>query len=310
VADTGNHRVVRFPPLATLAVNGGAAYAAGGLIGQTGFTGRTPNLGAPAAGLASAAGLNFPGALALDGAGNLLVADANARVLLYYPPAVSVSAATFLTGAPLAPGMLASLFGADLAGQTAAAARMPLPTTLGGVQVLVEEIPVPLLYVSPSQINYQVPGGLEPGAAARVQVVRAATGRVAAGGTLLVAPAAVGIFGVLNQDGAPNSASQPAARGSLLQIFATGQGAVRHPPPDGAPAPSEPLAETPQRPLVTIGTSSERDVVPEFSGLAPGFVGLWQINARVPEITAPGPRTPVLIRYGGAASNVVYIHVR
>lgn len=308
VADTGNHRVLRFPPLATLAFNGGAAYASGGLFGQVNFTARTPNLGAPAAGQTSPAGLNFPNALTLDGAGNLLVGDANARVLLYFPPAVSVSAATFLAGAPLAPGMLASLFGAELSGETIAAGSLPLPTTLGGVQVLVDDAPTPLLYVSPRQINYQAPSALEPGVVSRVQVWRSS--RVVAGGTLLAAPAAVGLFAVLNQDGTPNSPANPAARGAVIQIYATGQGAVRNAPPDGAPAPASPLAETPARPLVTIGTSGERDVTAEFSGLAPGFVGVWQINTRVPEATVPSARVPLVVRYGGSAGNVVYIAVR
>ncbi len=310
VADTNNHRVLRFPPLAALALNNMTPYPAGGLLGQINFTARNPNLGAPAVGQTSPAGLSFPNALALDPAGNLLAGDANARLLLYYPQAVSVSAATFLPAAPLAPGMLASLFGSGLARETASAASLPLSVTLADTQVLVEDAPVPLLYVSPGQINYQAPSWLEPGSIARVQVIAASTGRVLAGGSFLVAPAAVGVFGVLNADGAPNSPASPAARGSVLQIFATGQGAVRNPPPDGAPAPSSPLAETPVRPLVTIGTSSERDVVPDFSGLAPGFVGLWQINARIPEATVPAPRVPLAIRYGGSAGNVVYIAVR
>ncbi len=309
VADTGNHRVLRFPPLAALATNGGAAYAAGGLFGQGSFTGRTANLGAPANGQTSAAGLNLPNAVALDGAGNLLVGDGNARVALYYPQAVTVSAATHLAGAPLAPGMLASLFGSDLA-ERAGQGGLPLPLELADTGVWVNDQPAPLLYVSPAQINYQTPSALEPGAVARVEVRRVSSGRAVAGGTFLVAPAAAGIFGVLNEDGALNSLSSAAPRGSVVQIFATGQGAVRDAPPDGHAAGSSPLAETPSRPLVTIGTSSERDVAPEFSGLAPGLVGVWQINARVPPSTVPGPRVPIVVRYGGSASNVVYIAVR
>jgi len=309
VADTGNHRVLRFPPLAALATNGGAAYASGGLFGQLQFNTRTPNLGATMAGQASAAGLNLPNAVALDGAGNLLVGDGNARVLLFFPRAVAVSAATYLAGAPLAPGMLASLFGVELADQEAQAG-LPLPAMLADTQVLVEGAPAPLLYVSPGQINFQAPSHLAPGAIARLEVLRASTGRAVAGGTFLVAPAAAGIFGVLNQDGSLNSPSNPASRGAFVQIYATGQGAVRHPPPDGAPAAGAPLSETPARPLVTIGTSSERDAMAEFSGLAPGFVGLWQINARVPASTVPSPRTPLVVRYAGSASNVVFIAVR
>jgi uncharacterized protein (TIGR03437 family) len=62
--------------------------------------------------------------------------------------------------------------------------------------------------------------------------------------------------------------------------------------------------------MVTIGTSSRRDVVPEFSGLATGLVGVWQINARVPEATVPAARVPLVVRYAGSASNVAFIAVR
>ena len=309
VADTGNHRVLRFPPLSVLATNGGSAYATGGLFGQLSFTGRTINLGAAIAGQTSPAGLNFPNALALDALGNLLVGDANARVVLYFPPAVAVSAATYLAGAPLAPGMLVSLFGSQFGSDTAQA-ELPLPQGLAGIQVRVNGAPAPLLYASPGQINFQMPWSAVPGSTARVEVVRSDSGQSVAGGSAPVAPAAAGIFAVLNEDSSPNSAQNPAARGSMIQVFATGQGAVTEPPPDGVPAVASPLAVTPASPLVTIGTSSARDEAADFSGLAPGFVGLWQINARVPPDTAPGVRTPVLVRYAGSASNVVYISVK
>jgi uncharacterized protein (TIGR03437 family) len=309
VADTGNHRVLRFPPLHILALNGGAAYATNGLFGQLGFAGRSSNLGAVVSGQASAAGLHLPNALALDGPGNLLIGDGNSRINLYFRPATAVSAATFLPGAPLAPGMVTALFGSALAGQTGSGAA-PLPDALAGVQVLVNEAPVPLFYVSPGQINLQAPSHLEPGSVARLEVVRASTGDVIAAATVSIAAAAPGIFGVLNEDGSINGPDRPASRGSLVQIFATGQGLVSGAGPDGQPAPLQPAAVTPTLPVVTIGTSSQRDVVPDFSGLAPGFVGLWQINGRVPAATVPAARTPLLVRYGGAASNVIYIAVR
>ncbi len=309
VADTGNHRVLRFPPLPVLLTNGGAPYASGGLIGQMSFTGRTENLGAVLSGQTSPAGLSFPNAVALDDWGNLLVGDGNARVLLYFPQASVVSAATYWAGVPLAPGMLASIFGDQLTAETALSG-IPLATTLADTQVWVNGVPAPLLYVSPGQINFQMPSNVTPGTAVRLEVVRASSGQTIAGGSAAIAPAAAGIFGVLNEDNSPNSPANPAARGSIIQIFATGQGPVSGGPGDGSPAPDSPLATTPSTPLVTIGASSQRDVFPDFSGLAPGFVGLWQINARVPAPTAPGPQVPVIVRYGGSASNVVFIGVK
>jgi uncharacterized protein (TIGR03437 family) len=98
-----------------------------------------------------------------------------------------------------------------------------------------------------------------------------------------------------------------ARRKELIQIFGTGAGPLTQSVADGAPAPGLPPAETMLAPRVFIG--SEEAAV-EFSGLAPGYVGLWQINARVPDVASITGLVPVVIvAPEGYASNAVTIWV-
>ena len=108
-------------------------------------------------------------------------------------------------------------------------------------------------------------------------------------------PSAPGLFGVLNQDGRLNSISNPARRGQVLQIYATGQGDVVPPVEDGVAAPAQPLSVTPEMPSVYI----EGRLVPvQFSGLAPGFAGVWQINALIPPDSRVGSALSLAVIHG------------
>jgi minor extracellular serine protease Vpr len=101
--------------------------------------------------------------------------------------------------------------------------------------------------------------------------------------------------------------SNPATAGSsVVLIYCTGLGAVTNQPATGAPSPSNPLAWS-TTPTVTIG-GVPADV--SFSGLAPGFVGLYQVNAQVPAGSATGSAVPVVVSIGGVESNTVTIAVR
>jgi hypothetical protein len=104
-------------------------------------------------------------------------------------------------------------------------------------------------------------------------------------------------------------ASNPAVPGTtVLQIFCTGLGPVTHQPPSGSPAPtSAPFAETMTTPTVTVGGIPAHVV---FSGLAPGFVGEYQVNAQVPATVSGGNAVPVVISIGGITSNTVAIAVQ
>ncbi len=267
-------------------------------------------------------------AMTQDPYGDLALADATSRVAIYYPGLQAINGASFLLNRQLAPGMFASLcspgstcdpntrlaiFGTGTQSNTS----LPLATNLGDVQVLVNGTPAPLTYVSPTQINFIVPMGTASSGTADVQVVQASTGRVYAAGIPQMNTYSPAIFmldfnsadrnrqaAVLNQDNTINSTTNCAARGSYIQIFATGQGYLSNAPPDGS-APTG-LVTTPFTPHMNIGGQfveeypRSGDEVPQgqevsFSGLSPQFPGLWQINVYIPKGVAPATQTPIAI---------------
>ncbi len=236
-------------------------------------------------------------------------------VLPLAAPAPSFSAsdvahtASFARG-PIAPGQLIAIFGSNL-GPTAevGAAIDPatgrLATTRAGVTVLFNDLPGPLLYVQQRQINVQVPYELAGQSSVRI-VVRYLENS-SAPVIVPLAAAAPGIFAasrgtgqaaLLNQDSSLNSAANPAAPGSVVAIFLTGQGLTNPAAVTGAltPAPYPvPVLEV----TVQIGG---RNATTTFIGLAPELAGLLQINAVVPEETVPGDNVPLQVTIGAASS--------
>lgn len=207
--------------------------------------------------------------------------------------AVTVNSASFGDGAPVAPGSLASLFGNFTNAATAVAPTLPLPTTLGNVEVVVGGRVAPLLYVSPTQINFQVSGRLEtPGQAlAEIKVNGTTAGRA----HVTTLPGSPGVFVATDRDFRLISANAPVRRGEPIIIFATGHGELSEALEDGQPAPANPLLTTKAQPKVTIG-GIEAGVL--FSGLTPGLAGLWQINAVVPANAPVGANVPLVVTQG------------
>lgn len=196
----------------------------------------------------------------------------------------------------LAPGSLVSVFGERLSNSTEQATTLPLPTTLGGVSVLVNGIPAPLLFVSPGQVNLQIPWEITTNAVSLVASVGGVAGNAISAN---IGPYSPGVFAVVhNADGSLVTPDKPVVAGEFLLIFANGLGPV-DPPENGAtgrPAPASPLASTREAPVVTIG-GARGEVL--FSGLTPGFVGLYQINLRVPTGIPAGSGTPLVVSVGG-----------
>jgi uncharacterized protein (TIGR03437 family) len=217
-----------------------------------------------------------------------------------------VSSANF--GAPaLAPGGLFTIFGSSLAATTAQAQGAPLPTNLGGTEVIVNGRRAPLLFVSPTQINAQFPVDAEFGRGG--VIVRTGLGQsltifmesTAAAPQLFVDG---GRAIAINQDGALNSATVPARGGSLVSVFLTGQGPVNPPVASGQPGPSNPLSEVTLPVIAEIGG---QEVEIQFFGLTPGFVGLAQANLRVPG--GLSGNLPVRLTIGGEVSNTGVVSV-
>lgn len=259
-----------------------------------------------------------PIAIALDAFGNPVVAEAANRVAFYYRMLGTTIGNTSTSSGNAAnyffrfsPGMLATIkpsanstFGSQIVTNNA----IPVPTTLGDVQVVVNGVAAPLLYVSPGQINFQIPSATPVGSSVvEFDVILASTRQVLASGFFRIDPFSPGLFtadstgtgqvSALNQDNSVNSAAHPAKAGSVIQLFGTGYGAVPGAPPDGQPA--QGLISTPTAPTVVINAGT---VEVQFSGLAPGFVGLWQINAVVPKDAPPG-QVPVVIVMNGVISS-------
>jgi uncharacterized protein (TIGR03437 family) len=255
---------------------------------------------------------NVPLAAALDGFGNLFVAEATNRVAIYYPAMVPVNAANYVvsTTRALSPGVIATLYplGGTLAPEektfTDLPNPIPVPKTLGDVQLLFNDTPAPLYYVGPRQINFLVPMSAPTSGTADLVLQRASTGQILAAGLMQMGEASPALFtanasgsgqvAALNQDNSVNSPTNAAARNEVIQLFGTGQGFVSGAPADGELATG--LVPTSEKPAVWIeGSTDDRGgYVPpdyiQYSGLAPSLVGVWQINVKIPEKTAPGSR--------------------
>lgn len=159
----------------------------------------------------------------------------------------------------------------------------------------------PLVYASASQINFQVPSRLVAGTAQMYVTVGGGQSLVF---NFTVVSASPGFFQntsnhavAQNADHSANSSSKPAAVGSVVSVYLTGQGPVDHPVADGKAAGSSPLSNATDKVSATIGGMA---ATVQFLGLAPGFVGLAQANIEVPKL-ATGDY-PMVITVGGFVS--------
>jgi uncharacterized protein (TIGR03437 family) len=225
----------------------------------------------------------------------------------FYQPVIGsvLNAASFNQGA-IAPGEIITLrgFGLGTVGGNSAGTTFTvdtsghLPVNLAGTEVLFDGKPSPVLYESPSQVNTIVPYEVAGRNAATVQVI--ISGGISQAWSVPVAPTAPGIFtldstgagqaAVLNEDNSVNGPAQPAARGSVIQIFATGilvAGAVTGSiTPAAAPGSTDPVS-------VAIGGVTASI---QYAGPAPGEIaGLIQVNAVVPDNAPTGPAVPIIL---------------
>jgi uncharacterized protein (TIGR03437 family) len=237
-------------------------------------------------------------------------------------PAPTIDAGGILNAASYTPtlvaGELASLFGSNFDLIGGMIYSLPLQT-FDGVSVEMNGVAVPLLYVGAGQINFQVPWELQGLQTATIDVL--ANGVRTASQTVNLAPAAPAIF-TLNAQGTGQGAilisgttsvagiagvnSQPVTAGQSVSIYLTGLGPTHFQPATGSPA-TNATSTTPATPQVTIGGVT---ATVTFSGLAPNFVGLYQVNAQVPTGVPSGAQVPVIVTMDGLASNTVTIAVQ
>lgn len=225
-----------------------------------------------------------------------------------------VSGATFALG-PVAPGQIVTLFGQGLgpaAGfQPGLNALGVLPSTAAQTVVLFDEVPAPLFFVQSNQINLQVPYQLAGRGSVRIRVSRG--GELSGAITAALDPAAPGLFALpggaviaVDAAGGLISADSPARRGDVVVLYGTGEGLTNGGNIAGAPALSAELA----RPLLPVTVSiggAPAEVL--FAGAAPGFVGLLQLNVRIPAEAEPGAQAPVRLRVGDSDSQAATIAV-
>jgi len=240
-----------------------------------------------------------------------------------YAQTPSVAAGGVLNGASfdrsmaVTPGSLISIFGSNLAATTANADSIPLSAVLGGVNVKVNGVDAPLNGVfhtdTGDQINAQLPWNVPAGTA---QVVVTRNGVSSAPQTLQVGEFSPGIFSTqfgvgqsiaINVDGSlaapagaiPGLATHPAKAGDTVIILATGLGPVTPPTTNGANS-VDVLRTTTTTPTVLVGGVS---APVDFSGLSPQFVGVNQVNIRIPAGAPTGGAVPLQISMGGLTSS-------
>ncbi len=285
IADTGNNRLLRYPPFARMITEGPKAEV-------------TIQASAPLA-------------VSQDARGNLVVADGLNRVAFHFRQLVATNAANYLQR--LAPGMIASLFYPELPElQTQSFESLPqpipLPRELSGVQVLMDGQPTFLYFVSPTQTNFLIPNDAPFGRWAELWLVRSQTGEILAAsyapvgaaspGFFTVPPVGTGQIAAVNVDSrgryyGVNSPSNPVRVGDYIELYGTGAGHIPGAPDDGRP-PGR-AVPTPFKPVVILNSRvvDEADVV--YSGLAPNFVGVWQVNIRIPDFVPSGDAIPLAV---------------
>jgi uncharacterized protein (TIGR03437 family) len=231
-----------------------------------------------------------------------------------------VNNGTFAAGESLSQGDIAALFGDQLTyGDPQQAGSLPLPAILGGTQVLVNGQPAPVYYVSASQINFEIPIDAATNDAT-VQVVRnGQAGNIAYLNIQVSEPRFITNGGTYAIMTTPNGSltgipSHPVTAGDIVVIYTIGLGPTSPPVPSGTASPTSPLAVIdPTTVQACFGNNSPFSpapcVNPQFVGLSPGFVGLYQINLAIPQGLASG-NVPFSFTVNGVPSDVVQLAVQ
>lgn len=220
-----------------------------------------------------------------------------------------VDAASFTSGAAVVPGSYIAIYGTDLGTSPQVATTAALPVSMSKVSVSFDagslSFPGRLHFVTPGQINVQIPWEMPLNGTARmkVSVESSSTGLYAlpltayAPGMFEYQTSGSSLVAARDENFALIGPANAAKPGRNIQIYCNALGPVTNQPPSGEPSPTSPLAETTTTPVVTIGGQNATVL---FSGLTPTVVGLYQINLTVPNVSA-GTK-PITVTIGGVTS--------
>jgi uncharacterized protein (TIGR03437 family) len=226
------------------------------------------------------------------------------------PPSISSIGNAADGSRAVAPGGLVSIYGSNMSASSVATSQMPLPTALGQSCLVANGILVPLLFVSNTQVNAQLPSRLNGGVTMSIHT----PGGVSDNFNFNVSSTAPSVFtsgsvgpetGLATIVRADNNQlvtpTNPLHTNDTMIIYLTGLGATSPSVDDGMPAPSSPLASAMSVPDVTLGG------VPlgvQYAGLVPGYVGVYQINASVPFGVPQGMQIPLVVKQGGNSTSL------
>jgi uncharacterized protein (TIGR03437 family) len=227
------------------------------------------------------------------------------------------NAASFEAGA-VAPGEFVTIFGVNIGPANGVAFTLTpagtVESALAETRVLFDDVPAPLIYTSSGQISAIAPYTLAGRARTRIVVEYRGVRSLAA--DIPVAESAPGIFtlggtsqaAIVNQDGTVNGLQGAAPAGSIVSIYATGEGIIRPAVVEGTLGNANVLARPVLPVRVHIG-GQEAEV--QYAGISPGLlVGVIQVNARIPENVTRGGDVPVVLTVGANSSRAATMAIR
>jgi uncharacterized protein (TIGR03437 family) len=222
-----------------------------------------------------------------------------------------------VAGAALSPGMIAQVYGSGLATSRVSPGVLPLPTTFKNTFVQVGDYQAPFYFLSSAQINVQIP--IDVAASQQVPILISVNDALTLPITLDIIPNAPGVLSAFDGPTPPSTqngahivaqhlngsavtSGSPGKSGEYLVMYLTGLGATKPSVPSGTAASANPLAYVTAAPTVTVDSHSSKIY---FAGLAPTFVGLYQIDFQVPPGAKSGEDVVTVIQNGVAANSTL-----
>jgi uncharacterized protein (TIGR03437 family) len=266
-----------------------------------------------------------PLAAGADGTYSFELKNASAILLTFVRQGVSPPSPAAIVNAAsgqsaVAPGSLASIYGSNLTGATEQAASNRLPTRLADGQITINGFAAPQIYASPGQVNFQVPFEAVPGQSTVIYANGALISGAIPINVVPFAPAVFTLPAVSATQGAvlvagtvslaaplgSSANARPAHEGEFLSIYCTGLGATTPRSEDGIPITSGALPATVEKPVVTLNGAAAEVT---YSGLAPEYPGLYQVNVRIPAGAPKGNAVPLRLSIKGVAAPVVTVAI-